>query len=141
MPALIDTDGEDITDATPLIPVDEWSPGSNHGVLVSVDTEPDEALASARLIAIDFPAFTDGRGLSLAVLLRDRYGFDGDLRAVGDVHPDMLHYLQRCGFTSFQIPDDRNVDTARAAFHPYSAYYQVSSVKPEIRDSRIVRVG
>lgn len=127
MPMLIDTSGDQIVDETPLVPLEEWTEGLNQGIVLAVDTEPNDALAKAPVIAIDFPAFTDGRGLSLAVLLRDRYGFSGDLRAIGDVQPDMLHYLVRCGFSSFEIPEGRSVETAKAAFTPYSDYYQVAT--------------
>ncbi|MDA1076335.1 MAG: DUF934 domain-containing protein [Proteobacteria bacterium] len=127
MPALINTSGDEIIDETPLVPVEEWTEGTNQGIVLAVDTEPNEALAKAAVIAIDFPAFTDGRGLSLAVLLRDRYGFKGDLRAIGDVQPDMLHYLVRCGFSSFLLPDGRRMDTAKSAFAPYTNHYQVST--------------
>nr|WP_316655041.1 DUF934 domain-containing protein [uncultured Gellertiella sp.] len=55
------------------------------------------------LVAISFPAFSDGRGFSHASLLRSRLGFGGDIRAVGDVLIDPLPHMLRCGFTSFAV--------------------------------------
>lgn len=72
------------------------------------------------LIAIHFPVFTDGRGYSLARLLRSRHGYRGELRAVGDVLRDQLYFLHRCGFDSFALRADQAVDEARAAFADYS---------------------
>ena len=69
---------------TPLIPLADWHPAGGAGLLLEVDDEPQLSFAVAPLIAINFPSFNDGRGLSLAVLLRTRVGFEGELR-VGDV--------------------------------------------------------
>lgn len=72
------------------------------------------------LIAIHFPVFTDGRGYSLARLLRSRHGYRGELRAVGDVLRDQLYFLHRCGFDAFALRTDQAVDEARTAFADYS---------------------
>lgn len=119
-------------DAKPgaLVPVERWGANPTSGLYLTVDTEPQAAHCAADIIGIEFPAFIDGRGLSLAVLLRERFGFTGELRAYGDVHPDMLHYLRRSGFTSFELPADRNLATAQAALTPYTAYYQGSVAEP-----------
>ncbi len=113
-----------------MVPADRWQPDSGAGLYLGVDAEPEATYSAAAFIGIDFPAFNDGRGLSLAVLLRERLGFTGELRALGDVHPDMLHYLQRSGFTSFELPAERNLATAQAALQPYTAYYQGSIAEP-----------
>ena len=62
------------------------------------------------LIAIEFPTFRDGRGYSTARLLRERWGFAGELRAVGNVLRDQLLFMYRCGFDAFEIahPDVRS---------------------------------
>jgi len=83
-------------------------------------------LARAGLVTIVFPAFVDGRGYSSAVLLRTRAHWAGDLRAVGDVLHDQLHYLRRVGFTSFALRTDRNAEAALAAFAEFSDSYQAS---------------
>lgn len=121
-----------------LLPADTWTPDSGAGLLLAVDAEPQTSFVQAPLIAIEFPVFHDGRGLSLAVLLRTRFGFDGELRAVGDVHPELLHYLRRCGFDSYLLPDGRTLTTADTRLAPYSDYYQASIVEtlPAFRRDR-----
>ncbi len=79
------------------------------------------------LIAVAFPAFRDGRGFTSARLLRERYGYEGELRAVGDVLPDLLFYLLRCGFTSFTLKaPDPEAAYARAV-KTFSVSYQAAS--------------
>lgn len=126
----IAADASDDSKPGALVPAERWQQNTHPGLFLSVDAEPEADYCSAEVIGIEFPAFNDGRGLSLAVLLRERLGFAGDLRAYGDVHPDMLHYLQRSGFTSFELPADRNLETAQAAMQPYTAYYQGSVAEP-----------
>lgn len=77
-----------------------------------------EEIGSAPAIAIDFPAFTDGRGYTLARLLRERFGYQGEVRAVGDVLVDQLEYMRRCGFTAMALRDDQHPedDSAGAEF-------------------------
>lgn len=121
-----------------LVPAEDWVAGSSDGLLLGVDTEPESRFADAELIAIDFPAFTDGRGLSLAVLLRTRFGFSGELRAVGDVRADLLHYLYRCGFDSFVMSGEGSAvdsdgvteSTGFDTLAPYSDCYQASVREP-----------
>jgi uncharacterized protein (DUF934 family) len=76
------------------------------------------------LVAVDFPSFRDGRGYSTAVLLRTRFGFRGDLRAIGEVLIDQLFYLRRVGFTSFALRSDQDPELAAAAMRPFSDVYQ-----------------
>lgn len=59
------------------------------------------------LIALDFPAYTDGRAYSLARLLRERHGYRGELRAEGDVLWDQIPLMQRCGFDQFAIRNQK----------------------------------
>ena len=102
----------------------------SHGALgVRLSPADDPALIKndlekLALIAIDFPAFTDGRGYSTATLLRERYGYIGELRAVGDVQRDQLFLLSRAGFTTFALRDDQNIEKSLAAFNDFSSYYQ-----------------
>ena len=81
-------------------------------------------VARLPVIAVDFPQFTDGRGYSIARLLRDRYGYQGELRAVGDVQRDQLYYLSQCGFDAFAIREDRNAAEALASLGDFSDGYQ-----------------
>jgi len=61
------------------------------------------------IIAINFPIFRDGRGYSTAALLRQRFGWDAELRAIGDILIDQLIYLSRVGFDSFALRDDQDI--------------------------------
>ncbi len=84
------------------------------GVEVSAGKEALEHLgevADRPLLALNFDKFSDGRAFSYAILLRERHGFEGELRAVGDVLLDEIPLMLRCGFTSFEIV---NAPTLRA---------------------------
>ena len=94
------------------------------------------------VIAIDFPQLTDGRGYSHARLLRERYRYGGELRAIGDVGRDQLYYLAQCGFDAFVIPNARNAEDALAAFDDLSDGYQASAVRtPWFRRRQAISVG
>ncbi|PTQ89580.1 DUF934 domain-containing protein [Agitococcus lubricus] len=98
-------------------------------IVLKPDQHPEQIrddLAHFAMIALDFPAFADGRGYSYAVLLRQRYGFTGELRATGDVFKDNLFYLKRCGFNSFAVRADKNIDVALAGLHDFTESYQAS---------------
>lgn len=89
-----------------------------------------EHIDGRSLIALDFPAFTDGRCYSHARLLRERYGYEGDLRAIGDVLRDQLFYMRRCGFDSFQLREDKDYEDALTAFNDFSVTYQAACDEP-----------
>src|SRR4051794_11231238 len=76
------------------------------------------------VIAVRFASFTDGRGYSIGRLLRERYGWKGELRAFGDVQRDQLFYLTRCGFDAFALRQGEDVATALEAFDDFSEAYQ-----------------
>jgi uncharacterized protein (DUF934 family) len=116
--------------------------GREIGVCLPGDAEPDQILPllpHISLIAIQFAAFNDGRGLSLAVLLRSRHGFRGELRAIGEVHEDVLHYMHRCGFDSFQLPDGRDPTIALKALNSLTDFYQGSVKDPLPAFRRVTR--
>ncbi|MFZ5792441.1 MAG: DUF934 domain-containing protein [Pseudomonadota bacterium] len=98
---------------------------------VGVRLEPAdlaEALANdlgrLDLIAVDFPKFNDGRGYSTARLLRQRYRYKGELRAVGKVLRDQLLFLHRCGFDAFEIAREDAVETWLKAMSEFGVWYQ-----------------
>jgi uncharacterized protein (DUF934 family) len=82
------------------------------------------------LVAVNFPQFTDGRGYSSARLLRERYGWRGELRAIGDVFRDQLFYLARCGFDAFALRQGEDAQAALAAFDDFSDAYQTAADRP-----------
>jgi uncharacterized protein (DUF934 family) len=103
--------------------------GSNGALGVRLSPSDDPALIAGdleklALIAIEFPAFTDGRGYSTATLLRERYRYIGELRAVGDVLRDQVFLMSRAGFTTYALREDQNVEKTLAAFNDFSSYYQ-----------------
>ena len=103
--------------------------GENGALGVRLSPSDDPALIAndlekLALIAVEFPAFTDGRGYSTATLLRERYRYIGELRAVGDVLRDQVFLMARAGFTTFALRDDQNVEKSLAAFNDFSSYYQ-----------------
>ena len=96
-------------------------------------TDPPGALAGdvhrLPVIAVDFPKFSDGRGYSHARMLRERYRYPGELRAIGDVQRDQLYYLAQCGFDAFEIPDSRDAEDALSGFVDFSDGYQATAIR------------
>lgn len=85
------------------------------------------------VIALNFPKCSDGRAYSQARLLRERYGFRGELRATGAVLPDQLVHMLRCGFDAFVPPDDRLVKYWDRVVASLPAFYQpIGKVKPTV---------
>lgn len=83
------------------------------------------------VIAVHFPKFVDGRGYSTAALLRQRYGYRGELRAVGDVLHDQLFFLKRVGFDAWSLKADKDVAYAIAAgFTTFAEPYQGATDQP-----------
>jgi uncharacterized protein (DUF934 family) len=85
-------------------------------------------LDSVARIDLHFPKFTDGRAYSQAFLLRRRLGFQGELRATGDVLIDQLVQMQRSGFDSAVLRDDQDAAHAKRQFDRFAAFYQGDAV-------------
>ena len=83
------------------------------------------------LVAVNFPKFGDGRGYSTARLLRERYRFKGELRAVGEVARDHLHAMAQCGFDAFQLRAGEDPQEALKAFGDFSEHYQATTAQPQ----------
>ena len=99
------------------------------GVWLKPDDDPDCLAADCPalpLIAVDFPQFSDGRGYSTARLLREKYGFAAELRAIGDVLRDQLYYMAQCGFNAFAVRADRDIDDAFKGLSDFSDNYQAT---------------
>lgn len=100
------------------------------GVLVPNTADIEAVYPEIRdrqLIALQFPAFADGRALSQAVVLRKRLGFRGELRAVGDVIRDLVFWLGRCGFDSIVPRQDQSLEACRAALGELTVAYQAAA--------------
>jgi uncharacterized protein (DUF934 family) len=106
----------------------------NVGVILAPDDDPSalaEDTATLPLIAIDFPQFTDGRGYSTARLLRERYRFEGELRAIGDVLRDQLYLMAECGFDAFALREDRDPEDALRGLRDFSGLYAATARTPQ----------
>ncbi len=146
---LIDRDGRELPDIwrflgtdepLPLegavaVPLSRWraerdgllARGAPLGVVLRSDDSLAEVAADLdrlRLVALEFPKFTDGRPYSAARLLRQRYGYAGELRAVGAVLRDQLQFMKRCGFDTFQVRGDQPAETLAQALAGISVAYQ-----------------
>lgn len=113
--------------ADPAVTVDAFGDQTN---AAAVRLEPgDDArdllpyLDRLKLVEVNFPAYTDGRGYSAARILREA-GYKGELRAAGDVLVDQLAYMRRCGFDSFAPEHPLNAADAEAAMARYAEVYQ-----------------
>lgn len=103
------------------------------GVWLKPDEDPAliaDDLPLFGIVAVEFPKLADGRGYSTGRLLRERYGYRGELRAVGDVQRDQLQFLWRCGFNAFAPRPGSELDEALTAFVEFSEAYQTSVVQP-----------
>lgn len=91
-------------------------------------------LDSLSAIALNFPKFTDGRAYSGAALLRNRHGFKGEIRAIGDVLRDQFFFMQRCGFDALQPKagkySDAQLEEALASLQDFSSPYQAAVDQP-----------
>lgn len=97
------------------------------GIRLRSDQPPSEItdnLDRFDVIALDFPAFTDGRAYSYARLLRERMGFSGEIRAVGNVLRDQLPLMQRCGFNAFEVAGTVIGEKWLAVFQEINVVYQ-----------------
>ena len=99
------------------------------GVWIGADERPEVLkgeLDKFAVIAVNFPKFTDGRGMSIAFNLRRRLGYTGELRAIGDVLRDQLFSMQRVGFDAYAPRPDRNIEHALKGLFVFSETYQAS---------------
>lgn len=105
------------------------------GLLLQPDDKVEDVAADVArfaLIAVNFPKFVDGRGYSTAALLRQRYGYTGELRAVGNVLHDQLFFMKRVGFDSHALTDGKNLAYAiEQGFAPFSDGYQGATDQPQ----------
>lgn len=89
--------------------------------------EVTEDLDRFQMIGLDFPVFTDGRLFSVARTLRDHYGYQGEIRAMGGFIRDQIFFLSRVGVDSFEMEEGSDLDGALSALDDFSVSYQISS--------------
>jgi uncharacterized protein (DUF934 family) len=106
-----------------------WLAGNENPAELTAD------LSTLPLVAVDFPKFADGRGYSIATLLRTRLGYGGELRAIGNVLRDQFFFLLRCGFSVLQPQEGKytpvQLDAALASLNDFSEPYQAAVDRPE----------
>lgn len=129
-------DDEDIPTATPVIvSLQRWKKEKElladhiapYGVWLSSADRPEDIADDVHrfdVVAIDFPTFKDGRPYSAARLLRDRYKYDGELRAVGNVLRDQLMFMMRCGFDAFDLEKPGDAAQWTDAIKEIAVFYQ-----------------
>ena len=121
-----------------LCPSDHAAATGNTTVLgLPNDADPRTvALDGVTRIDLHFPKFTDGRAYSQAFLLRRRLGFEGEIRATGDVLADQIVQMQRSGFDSAVLRADQNPEVVQRQFARFAVFYQGDAVGPEPRFAR-----
>jgi uncharacterized protein (DUF934 family) len=120
----------------PLVEVslDEWRDNpQEHADATALRISNDTSLADIKcdihgfsIIILVFPAFKDGRAYSQARLLRERYGYAGEIRARGDILRDQLLFMMRCGFDAFEF-SGADINGANEALKEFSFAYQLGS--------------
>ncbi|WP_372965131.1 DUF934 domain-containing protein [Marinobacter sp.] len=141
-----DGDSLELPEGQPaLIPADLWLAGyeqyvgrADIGAWFDSHDEPELLEGKVNelpLIAVNFPRFVDGRGYSIGRLLRQRFGYTGELRAVGDVLLDQLQFMKRCGFDSYVLRADKDISKAARCLNFFSETYQaaVDNTEPLFR--------
>lgn len=112
------------------------------GVWLASNDRPEalqEDIGRFAVIAVDFPKFADGRGFTIAYLLRERLGFKGELRAIGDVLRDQIFYMQRVGFDAFSPRADKDIHCVIKGLADFSEVYQASADQQQPLFRRVQR--
>ncbi len=150
LPAIADGASAALPDGKLIVPLNVWMAQTDTlterklpvGIWLDSNQDPAEianAVNSFAVVAVNFPKFADGRGYSIATLLRSRYGYKGELRAIGDVLRDQLFYMHRVGFNAFAVRADKDIHDALKALKDFSVKYQgsVSEPRPLFKRRRI----
>ena len=128
--------------ADALVPLSVWQTrkdellarGTPVGVWLDAGEGPEASavdLDHFAVVAVNFPKFADGRGYSTARLLRERYGYRGEIRAIGDVLHDQLFFMQRCGIDAYAVRADKDIEAALAGLNTFSDAYQAAADQPQ----------
>ena len=104
-----------------------WPAGTPVGLRLANDQDVEDIaddLPRLALVALQFPKWVDGRAYTQARLLRSRYRYGGEVRAIGEVLVDMLPLLQRTGFDAVLLRHDQSVEAAERALGFFPGHYQ-----------------
>ncbi|MFA0812754.1 DUF934 domain-containing protein [Microbulbifer epialgicus] len=124
-----------------IVPLRQWrdnreafaARGGEIGVWLDSDEGAEligEEATELPLIAVHFPAFADGRGFTAGRMLRERYGFKGELRAVGGFMRDQLTYLRRCGFNAYAFEGEQPLASLKNSMSDFGDSYQTGTDQP-----------
>lgn len=128
-------DDEALPDGPVIVSLARWQKEQNAllarglplGIRLKSGEEPKliaDHLDRFDVVALEFPAYRNGRAYSYARLLRERYGYRGEVRAVGQVLRDQFYFLLRCGFDALEVRDDITPEIYRDAVGAFSYAYQ-----------------
>ena len=131
-----------LPDAPTLLPLAVWLARKDEiiarrqpvGIWLESSEGPEaiaDDLSHFAVIGVNFPKFADGRGYSTARLLRERFAYNGEIRALGDVLQDQLFLLRRCGFDAFAVRQDKDIEAALAGLKAFSESYQSAVDQPQ----------
>lgn len=137
---VIDADATEIPEGPVIIPLSLWhsqqdqlSQRGQLGLWLDSDEPPQliaDSLDNFEVIAINFPAFADGRGFTYGRELREKHQYQGEVRAIGNFIRDQLFYLKRCGFNAFALAGVE-LESALDSFADFSDSYQAAIDQPE----------
>ncbi|MEH6557090.1 MAG: DUF934 domain-containing protein [Oceanicoccus sp.] len=137
---LLDQDATDVPDGPVIVPLSLWESEKEAlagrkalGIWLNSDESPERIasdLENFDLVAINFPVFVDGRGFSYGRDLREKYGYQGEVRAIGEFIRDQLFFLKRCGFNAFALTGV-DLEPALETFNDFSDSYQSAIDQPE----------
>lgn len=136
---LLEKDSNSIPEGAVIVPLAIWQSEKEQlsgreqiGVWLDSDESPSliaDELEHFQLIAVNFPAFADGRGFSYGRELREKHGYTGEIRAIGQFMRDQLYYLQRCGFNAFEL-NGFELEPALNSLKDFSESYQAGIDQP-----------
>lgn len=137
---VLPTESDEIPSGTVIVPLQVWNTHRDElisrdsiGVWLDSDQSPKliaDDIGLFKVVAINFPAFADGRGFTYGRELREQLGFSGELRAIGGFMRDQLYYLKRCGFNAFSLAEG-DIAAAVDSLSDFSDSYQAAIDQPQ----------
>ena len=127
-----------LPDGAVIVPLERWEAERDTlatrntpvGVKLESGQHPEairDDLDKLSVVALDFPIYRNGRAYSYARLLRDRYGYEGEIRAVGNVLQDQFYFMVRCGFDALEVQDKITPEVFKQSVGAFTYAYQPSS--------------
>ena len=134
---VVEKGAANISENFSLVHLRDWEIASQSGKTCGLWLSADDTLEqlpagfkNLAVIAINFPAFMDGRGFSLARQLREQKDYQGEVRAIGQFFQDQTLMMKRCGFDAFLVPDDADLNSYKMTLGFFTDYYQAAVDEP-----------